>query len=73
MRLLQLTFKRLSFKGLTSGMAPERLLFWRFNPVSCVRFQIASGMWPVKELNDRSSTASWGENEAGISPEKLLC
>lgn len=41
--------------------------------MSCVKFQIVSGMLPVKELNERSSTVSWGENEAGISPEKLLC
>lgn len=38
-----------------------------------VRFCIESEMLPKKELNERSNTLSWRENEEGRSPVKLLC
>jgi len=54
-------------------MGPESVLFWRLNPVSCVKFAIVWGMLPVKELKERSSTLSFKEKEVGTPPEKLLC
>lgn len=41
--------------------------------MSRVKFCIVNGMFPVNELKEKSSMLSWGEREAGITPEKLLC
>lgn len=41
--------------------------------VSCVRLCTSSGILPVNELKERSSTLSCGDKEGGISPEKLFC
>lgn len=37
-----------------------------------VKFWIADGILPVKELKERSITLSWGEKVEGILPEKLF-
>ena len=70
---LLLKFKCLSLVPLRLGICPDRELFWRLNLVSNVKFCIVFGMLPENELNDKSSTLSWGDNEAGILPERLLC
>lgn len=58
---------------LSSGTAPENELNWRFNEVRRVRFLIAAGMLPEKELKERSRTVILGERGRGMLPEKLLC
>ncbi|KAK1434649.1 hypothetical protein QVD17_00398 [Tagetes erecta] len=49
----------------------DRELFWRFNIVSCVKFWIDSGKFPVKELNERSKSIRRGGKEVGIFPSVL--
>lgn len=63
----------LSFEKVILGIEPERELFWRFNLVRRVKFWMDSGIFPVNELNERSSTFMWGGNVAGMSPLNLLC
>lgn len=57
---------------LRSGTDPEKELNWRLREVRRVRFFSVSGMFPVKELKERSKLVIWGETLRGISPEKLL-
>lgn len=70
---LWLKFNCVSPDVFNSGMGPESKLFWRLKLERCVRFCMAAGISPVKELNERSSMLVRGEKEDGMLPEKLLC
>lgn len=58
---------------LRSGTDPEKELNWRLREVRRVRFFSVSGMFPVKELLERSNAIMLGETLVGTVPEKLLC
>lgn len=70
-RLLKLKFKCFRLGG-RSGIGPVRELFWRFRPVSRVRFRRLAGIFPESELEDRSRNTSREERSGGTIPEKLL-
>ena len=74
LRWLLLKFKSLRLVVSRIGIGPESLLFWRLNFVSCFWFCKVVGIFPVKELNERSSILRfWDKKVGGSSPEKLLC
>lgn len=72
--LLWLRFRAWSLvQWMKSGTGPKKLLNWSLRVVRRVRSFSVSGMFPVKELLERSNAIMLGETLVGTVPEKLLC
>lgn len=56
------------------GISPENLFRARISRWSCLQFLRSPGMWPEKELSERSRFWRRGtvQTEAGKGPERLL-